>query len=563
MEQKEIINQKLLNNIIYPVILLLLPLANINQGVDVSDSTYSLGNYLYAGRLSGMWVTSTFLSNLTGSLLVSLPGGHYLLGANIYCSLILSAIALIVYFAMRKYVSSHALVIGEFIAIGFCWIPTTILYNYLSYLLFTIGAILIYIGMKKDCWQCLLMAGVTLGLNVFNRIPNVTQASLIIAVWCGCYFYKKKDWFKKTLLCLGGYVFGLSVPVVLILIKYGSNAFLDMITGLVGITSSDDTYTPTSMITDTLNAYIRSSKWFGLIILCVVVCTIMFKILPEKFILIKEIVTLAVIGVMLRFLWGRGMYSFRFYEDYTAIYEWGMMALYIGLIASVYVLACNKFDADLKLYAIITLIIILISPLGSNNYTYQNLNNMFLVMPFITLMIFESFKVFKGRIWYPLKAMLVILLVVMGIQTFGFHNNFCFKDGMDGTPRDSSFGEVTALNGMYTTYVNMASIATLDEYLSMWKPNEVIYFNNCPGLTYLLEIPSAMSYSWCDLDSFPTQDFEAELNSLAPFAPPIVVRNAAPSSISYVDKLELIEQYIKDNDYSLGFENSEYKVYIQ
>ena len=51
---------------IFPILLFLYPLMKIRQGVDVSDSTYSLGNYLYFDKMEGMWVISTYLSNVCG-----------------------------------------------------------------------------------------------------------------------------------------------------------------------------------------------------------------------------------------------------------------------------------------------------------------------------------------------------------------------------------------------------------------------------------------------------------------------------------------------------------------
>ena len=46
--------RKIIEYVIYPLVLIILPVMNYNQGVDVSDSTYSLGNYLFADGLDGM-----------------------------------------------------------------------------------------------------------------------------------------------------------------------------------------------------------------------------------------------------------------------------------------------------------------------------------------------------------------------------------------------------------------------------------------------------------------------------------------------------------------------------
>ena len=132
--------RKIIDKFILPIVLFALPLVTVNQGVDVSDSTYSLGNYLFADRLEGMWVISTYLSNLFGSFIVRLPGGSALLWANIYTGIILAITVIGAFYSLKKDIGTPAAFFGGVVAIEMCWIPTGILYNYLSYLFLTVGA---------------------------------------------------------------------------------------------------------------------------------------------------------------------------------------------------------------------------------------------------------------------------------------------------------------------------------------------------------------------------------------------------------------------------------------
>ena len=552
-----------IEDMLYPLILLLLPLTGVNQGVDVSDSTYSLGNYLFTDRVSLTWITSTYLSNLLGSLMVRLPFGHYLLGANIYSGLLLGAIGLFVYFALRRQFGAGKVMLAEFIAISFCWIPTTILYNYLSYLFMAIGALLVYKGMDREDKKMLFAAGIVLGMNVFVRIPNLTNAALIIVVWAGCYLYKKKDWIARTLVCLGGYVTGLLIPIIMICIQYGISSLGTMIKGLVGITSTDETYTPLSMITDTLAAYGRSAKWAGTVLVVTVACMLLFMILKDRFLWIKRLVTLGLICLMLRFFWGRGMFSFRYYEDYSSMYEWGMLALYMSLGAVIYVLVSKAFSAKIKLYGVLALVVIAISPLGSNNYTYQNLNNLFLVLPLTVYVIGHIVQSFDKKVFFPLKTMALVLTAMIALQSFGFHVNFSFRDGMDGTKRDTYVWGVDSLKGMYTNYINMASLTTLYDYIDDLDNESIIYFGDCPGLSYIFRIPSAMGSSWCDLDSYSMEDFTQDLEECKNDSPPVIIRNCDASAVHYGDKLNALNDYMEELDYWLVFENTEYKLYCR
>ena len=582
---------------IYPVVLLILPLINYDQGIDISDSTYSLGNYMFADRLDGMWVISTFLSNRIGSFILKLPGADQLRFANIYTGLVLSSIALIVYFALKDDLGAKNVFIGEFASVCFCWIPTTILYNYLSYLFMVVGALLLYKGIVKDSKKRLLFAGVILGLNVFVRIPNITQMALIITLWAWGLIYKRNV-VKKTLICIAGYLVGLGLCVTSIIATYGLNGLSDMISGLAGITATDESYTPLAMITGTLKDYVRSSKWFIVIIIVLAIGILIFALI-DKVILSRDkkednptyntvmfvsagCFYLAVIAVMLRFFWGRGMFSFRYYEDYTSMYEWGMVALIASLIADIYMIVksvkkTDNTDDKNLLLAITSLVIIMIAPLGSNNHTYQNLNNMFLVMPVIVKICFDLIcdsnakrrnKEKKGVvIGLPFSIMAYSLITVILIQSYGFHLNFVFRDGMRGEKRDCKIEDVDSLKGMYTNKENADEIDALCKTIKESSPDELILYGNCPGLTYVTGIPSALSSSWPDLDSNPISMIEDGLDRIGEridggnYSVVAVIRNEDVPSEGYIKKKLSIKDFLNRYDFHVVLESENFDIY--
>ena len=140
--------------IVFPIILLLLPLLKINQGVDLTDTPYSLGNYRFFTQSEGVWVLSTFLSNVTGFLLTKLPMGGTMLGMKLYTSLFISAMALLGYRFFKTKMPTWMAFLGEVAAIGFCWCPTGILYNYMTYFFFLLGAILLFRGLAGSRPVC-------------------------------------------------------------------------------------------------------------------------------------------------------------------------------------------------------------------------------------------------------------------------------------------------------------------------------------------------------------------------------------------------------------------------
>ena len=80
--------------ILFPVILILFPLLKVNQGIDLTDTAYSLGNYAFFGENTVLWTLLTFLSNVLGFFFTKLPFGGTMLGMKVYSSLLISAMAL-------------------------------------------------------------------------------------------------------------------------------------------------------------------------------------------------------------------------------------------------------------------------------------------------------------------------------------------------------------------------------------------------------------------------------------------------------------------------------------
>ena len=559
-----------ITNYIFPILLFLYPFMTVNQGVDVSDSTYSFSNFLFFERMEGMWVVSTYVSNVVGWLLTKLPFGTTLLGMKMYATLLVSGTALLVYFMFRKWMPAWIAFVGEMIAVGFCWIPAGILYNYLSYFLFTLGAILLYQGLVEEKDKLLILAGMVLGINVFVRIPNLTEMALIIALWY--YLASKRQKInvivQKTLKCLIGYLAGMMIPLVGILARFGVSGILDMILGLSSVGSADETYSIWSMIISVIDAYKRTSKWVFLILLGIAMGMAMFFCFRGKLETWKKLAYLAGMAVLLRFLWGRGMFSFRYYEDYTSMYEWGMIGLYFIWIAAIYMLVSNKNSLEEKLWAVMTLVITAVTPLGSNNYTFQNLNNLFITMPFAFYTYVKIFRRKAGvgiisQITFPWKAMIAMLWAVIMIQSMGFHSQFVFRDGMDGTKRDYKFAGPEVVAGMYTTSGNGEALQSLLAYLNGKNPEdrEVILYGDCPGLSFLLGAPFAIGTSWPDLASYHYETFVQDLEELEK-APMVIIRNVTTGGEQSVQKKERLTAFMNSNEYVNIYNNGTYGVYV-
>lgn len=578
--------QNFIERIVFPVILILYPLFGIRQGIDVADTTYSLSNFQYFASMDGTWMVATFLANALGSLLMHLPFGDTLLGMYCYTALIQSITALVVYEALGRSdrmtgrIPVPLVFIGELIALGLCWCPSTILYNYMTYLLMTAGILLLYRGILKEDRRYYMAAGVCLGANVAVRMPNVVQASLIVAVWYGAAVCGRK-WQQAvhdTLWCIAGYVIGCGVPLAAICIKYGAGAYPAMVQTMFAMTEKATDYKPTAMLTGMFGDYATGLYWMLFAGICMaggfVLFTLQRKVFPGKkgAEVLCALVYAAVLLVLLRFYWGRGMFNF-FYYDFGSIYYPAVLLLLTAICAAVYCLVSKRVTTEQKILAVLILVQILVTPLGGNNKLYPIINNLFLALPFVLWIGYGRLKLVTGL---PFSLLVVFILV----QSVGFHLTFSFQDGRNGEARDTLLTMPDKASGIYTNQDNAAWLTELAEYAQQAKltGREVILYGEIPGLGYLLDMPPALSTFWPDLDSYRMVEYERDMEQLA--SPPAVIVSSSIAAylnedadgmnwfgvekekLDQDEKLQILGEYMKDHSYQEAFGNARYVVYV-
>lgn len=582
--------QNFIERIVFPIVLLLYPLLGIRQGIDVADTTYSLANFQYFGSMDGTWMVATFLANVLGSLLMHLPYGDTLLGMYCYTALLQSVTALMVYEAFRRgdrsagRMPAPLVFAGEFLALGLCWCPSTILYNYLTYLLMAAGILLLYRGILKEDWRCYIAAGVCLGANVAVRMPNVVQAACIVALWYGTAVCGRtcRQAVRDTLWCMAGYAVGFGIPLAAICVKYGIGAYPAMVQTMFAMTEKATDYKPTAMLTGMLGDYATGLYWMIFAVICMVGGLVLFTLLRKLFpgkkgaTILGGAVYTAVLLVLLRFYWGRGVFHFLYY-DFGSIYYPAVLFLLVAIYMAVYCLCRKGVRPEQKILAVLVLVQILVTPLGGNNQLYPIINNLFIAAPFVLWVAYDrlagDWKLTAGL---PFCLIVVFLLV----QSVGFHLHFSFQDGRNGEARDTVLTEPVKVAGIYTNQDNAAWLAELAEYVrqAQLTGREVILYGEVPGLGYLLDMPPALSTFWPDLDSYRMVEYERDMALLE--EPPVVIVSSAVAAylnedadgmnwfgvdrekLDQDEKLQLLEAYMQAHSYQEGFGNARYAVYV-
>lgn len=520
--------EKLAANILFPLILLLFPLLKANQGIDLTDTGYSLGNYRFFGEVGGVWTLLTFLSNVTGFVLTKLPMGGTMLGMKIYTSLIVSLLALLGYRFFRTKMPAWIAFSGEIAAIGFCWCPSVILYNYLTYLLFLLGAILLFRGLAGGRPVCLLLAGIVLGLNGFVRFPgNVLEAGLIVAVWYYGALKKKKlkEIARETGICIAGYLTSLLAMLLILSVSYGTDTLGNMIAGVFGMAGSASDYTLGEMLLSILDAYFHGFQWLLYMIICILPGIPFLIIREEHFLRLRKITYCVCIPILFWALEKWGMYNFKFYQKESAL-QWGVVFLLVALANLIWMLYTRMLDDEWKLIGCIALLIILITPLGSNNHIWPVLNNLFFIAPVVFWMVYRLVR--WGRTYldrtqkvplFPVKAMLSGIMIAFFVQAFGLGCYYVFLDGETGEERVYKVAENQVLQGMYTSEMNAETLEEISVFMTENKTEyadkKLILYGNIPGLAYYLDKPPAIYTTWADLNTYSLNQLEEELEQVS------------------------------------------------
>lgn len=430
--------------------------------------------------------------------------------------------------------------------------------------------------------------------------------------------------------CLAGYLAGFGLPFLAICLRYGVSAYPDMVRTLFAMTEQATDYKPTSMITGMFGDYGKGLYWLAFAALCMAAAGLAAAVRErlygktdnggytnnETVLRVRETsenerrananvgkwsayrITSVIIKagycllllVLLRFYWGRGMFTFRYY-DYTSIYDPTVLLLLITIGAAVYCLIKKEMAAEKKILAAAVLLEIFLTPLGSNNHLYPIINNLFLAVPFLLWVAYDKAADETRRdsglrvsfLWqYPLMGLAAFVLV----QSIGFHTGFAFNDGVFGESRDR---QVTLPKKAAGAWTQQERGVLLEELVSFANQEgltgrKLISYGELPGLSYLLDMPPALSTGWIDLDSYRMEEYvrdmeavEAE-NTAGKELPIVMVSTPVAAYLSddgeaivwfgvdmeaYAadEKLQILGNFLREHGYAECFGNAEYVVY--
>lgn len=560
------------------VLLAIYPLRHIHMGVDLWDAGYNYANFRYNGleHMDSMWYFATWLANGIGSLFTCLPFGDTCLGMNIYTSLVVSLMAATAFlFCVRKLKMPAWLVfLAEMLAISLCWLPTAVLYTYLTYAFLLAALILLYQGVLKEQNGYLIGAGIVLGLNVAVRFSNLAQMALILIVWSYGIIAKKKfsRVLQETGCCVLGYVGALAAFLGVMAARYGLNHYIEGVWRLFGMTEHAEDYAPGYMVLSMLKTYYKNTYFLKRYAVVYAVALAACVLLPKKWSAVKKIIS--ILASFFLMVWLVRIHFFvRDFAMYDAIFYPCVTVLTITLCLSVYQLVDKNVSKEDKLLGIILILVILLTCLGSNNAIHANINNMFLVLPGFFGQVWRFCREKTHIYFYPVKCALLLsglILVVQGVQ---FGVGFVYEEARGGRDFSAVIEEVPILEGMRTNPEKAKAIEGLYQYLQENRlgDRECILYGEIPAVAYFAELAPALNI-WSDLPSYDYEVMVQELQKVE--GRPIIILSAECGQ--YVidrdasglfreetahQKMELLCSYIEEEGYQTTFSNTEFVLY--
>lgn len=360
---------------------------------------------------------------------------------------------------------------------------------------------------------------------------------------------------------------------------YGLENYIQGILRLFAMTETASDYTAGSMLRGMTGAYIDSLYWLKRFFLAAFGGLLICLALPEKWRRMKQLLSALLLFPLAWWLRKKGFYTL----DYTAYSSMlspcvVMLVMIMGL--GLFRIWDRKAAREEKLLAGLVILNILLASLGGNNAVYSSINNLFLVMPYGLWMIWKFCREKRHILFFPIKAILVLALLIMAVQSLRFGAAFVYEEADGGRHMDTRIDNVPVLKGMTTNAGKAAWITETYEYIKSngLQDRECLLYGEIPGMSYYLEMAPALNI-WSDLRSYTPETMSRDMGRLeeeiaSGAKKPVIILEASraqyvldknPEGLFWEEsteqKMQLICAFIGKYGYERTFENGKFVVY--
>lgn len=558
----------------------------IFQGLDVTDFGYHLTNQVNAVTFPLEYDSINpliYFSNFVGGIWLSLINKPSIMWARLGGVLLTSLNSVIVYSILstyfdRKKVFAVVLISTLFITMYFSLI-------YIHY--FTLPAILININLwilnktintskstNKHNLYCFLLGFVLVPL-ILSRITLLMI--LIIPVFIIFCYYFTNSLGKLNRINISLIVVGFLISSMLFLLFYwkvGILQFLlmrthEIIVGFFGnnISQVGHTHTMSSLVSTYLSDLMQMAK-LTILFTAIVYILSFFKdkfnhYLVNGFIILS---TFAGLGWLMLSLISIECVAFAFLRASAGI---------VIVLSLPHLLKWNKSDYRVSIFLIVGLLVMIITPIGSDNGLLKTQFGIWLSLPLSILVTYElQDKINNKRLKSMYSLLSVLLLSVLIISVF-FQFTNVYRDDQNRLDLNTRFTDPT-LSGIYSTPERVKVVDELLLEIRRYSDigDTVLIVNDVPMFYYLTETNPALGNSWIfllPLDKIKHKqqrvEVEGELPIIFVYSKINTENRRWPTgntneSEDDFHKLEYFkDKYINELEYSLLWENEAFAIY--
>ena len=582
-------------DVIYVALLVAYAMRHVSWGLDLADTGYSYSNFQYMSfeHMDSMWIFATYLSNVVGNILTKLPFADTLIGMNVYTTMFIAGLATIGYVFCTRALKMPRWIafIGGLLTLALSWCPSSVLYNYLTYVLVVLCVVFLYKGLTEYKKWWLFIAGVCLGANVLTRFSNLPQALLIVAVWAYGFMESKesaekgalKQTINRTLWCLGGYLSGLGTFLGYIHIRYGINEYIDGIIRLFAMTEVAEGYKPEGMITLVVQQFRDELPWIMELATYVAIGVIIWGVLEfakrhirfvRERVIIQRIIngigiasSIALVPHVVTTLYYGGFCELNFYR-YEAIMGPAVVFIVLTIVIVCINLVRKNVSKQEKLAGLMVMLLLIVNSLGNSTGLFASFNNLCLAAPYTLWQCYRFVRNIKNNYAWPVKTVLIAFLYVLFWQSWLFGQYFFFTESTGATEVSTYVENNEVLKGVKMHPHKAEWLTSLSKYVNdnELEGREVILYGNIPALSYYVQMPPAFN-SWPDLGSYNIKQMTKDMQELqeqidnGEVVAPVVICEATISQNVNDPKWSMILDFMAANNYECTFYNGKLLLY--
>ena len=547
------------------------------QGFCMADEGWSLTGYqqIFNEPSSVQYMFLFYNKLLIGGCWELLFGGMGIYGFRLLNILFMLATWTIIYRMLRNYIHPYTIVVGA--------ILVTLAHNYgvmvfdhssVTVLLSVSAAYFLFLSLRKGSALHIYIAGILLAVNIFSRIPNLSQLTLLVLL-LPYYIYTRE--MRKTLKLLGmalvGIMTGVALEVGLMYSLGHLHLFIENLsTGMSAATSADSSHSMANMLPSYFTSYFQILKDILKIVVLPALAILIVHHL-KRFSLRKALIiplALAQVAILIYF-----------FDNMLYLYAFISMILFPAL----YLLRKQPEQLYLVLIALLMLYLL---PYGSDfGIINMGENAIWLATPLSVGLSFKALKAYEAheaneanetqKTPIGMVAYLSFLLVFIGINSWLILYNAYFDEGVRWEKR------YRINHPLATTYTNQTYAKSTDIILAELKkyvhPDDYLFcFQSRPMLHYLTHTRPYMYNPWPWSFDTPSMELHLKRAEARGGLLPVLVREKCqlinfviPDSLwNRTDaeddffhknaKVSLIQDFIKRHHYQVVWESDEYQI---